>query len=44
MAEVTLECKMYFFNVREPAERGLCMNMLEEDLLGVRALKTEIDT
>ena len=34
MAEVTLECTMYFFNVREPAERELCMNMLEEDLTG----------
>ena len=34
MALVTLECTMYFFNVREPAERELCMNMLEEDLTG----------
>ena len=25
---------MYFFNVREPAERELCMNMLDEDLTG----------
>ena len=25
---------MYFFNVRDPAERELCMNMIEIDLTG----------
>ena len=31
---VTLNCTLHLFNVLEPSERALCMEMLEEDIVG----------